>query len=142
MPPKKVIAEEKFSEILEEALQPIKDSLKKLITHENVVNLLNVLEETLLKKMKEQAEELKDLKRKTDHLEGRVAILENLVQTLERKTDGVEHVNMGGDFVFELIIFLLVKGNILKLLNKNCRKNLPYGSRITGGCNRWSSPNW
>ena len=31
MPPKKVIAEEKFSEILEEALQPRKDSLKKLI---------------------------------------------------------------------------------------------------------------
>ena len=90
MPPKKVIAEEKFSEILEEALQPIKDSMKKLITHENVANLLNGLEEKLLKKMKEQAEELKDLKRKADHLEGRVAILENLVQTLERKTDDVE----------------------------------------------------
>ena len=94
MPPKKVIAEEKFSEILEEALQPIKDSLKKLIIHENVANLLNGLEETLLKKMKGQpegqAEELKDLKRKTDHLEGRVAILENLVQTLERRTGDVE----------------------------------------------------
>ena len=90
MPPKKVIAEEKFSEILEEALQPIKDSLKKLITHENVGNLLNGLEEKLLKRMEGQAEELKDLKRKTDHLEGRVAILKNLVQTLERKTDDVE----------------------------------------------------
>ena len=90
MPPKKVIAEGKFSEILEEVLQPIKDSLKKLITHENLANLLNGLEEKLLKKMEGQAEELKDLKRKTDHLEGRVAILENLVQTLERKTDDVE----------------------------------------------------
>ena len=59
MPPKKVIAEEKFSEILEEALQPIKDSLKKLITHENVANLLNGLEEKLLKKMEGQAEELR-----------------------------------------------------------------------------------
>ena len=41
IPPKKEIAEEKFSEILEEAIQPIKDSLKKLITHENVDSLLN-----------------------------------------------------------------------------------------------------
>ena len=71
--------------------------------------------------MKGQAEELKDLKRKTDHLEGRAAILENLVQTLERKTDDVEQY---GDFVFELVIFLLVKAKILKLLNKNYRKNL------------------
>ena len=55
-----------------------------------MANLLNGLEETLFKKMKGQAEELKDLKRKTDHLEGRVAILENLVQTLERKTYDVE----------------------------------------------------
>ena len=86
-----------------------------------MANLLNGLEETLLKKMKGQAEELKDLKRKTDHLEGRVAILENLVQTLERKTDDVEQY---GDFVFELVIFLLLKAKILKLLNKNYRKNL------------------
>ena len=90
IPPKKVIAEGKFSEILEEALQPIKDSLKKLITHENEANLLNGLEGKLFKKMEGQAEELKDLKRKTDHLEGRVAILESLVQTLEKKTDDVE----------------------------------------------------
>ena len=55
-----------------------------------VTNLLNGPEEKLLKNMEGQAEELKDLKRKTDHLEGRVAILENLVQTLERKTDDVE----------------------------------------------------
>ena len=50
MLPKKVIAEEKCSEILEEALQPIKDSLKKLITHKNVADLLNGLEEKLLKR--------------------------------------------------------------------------------------------
>ena len=46
MPPKKT--EDKISDMLEEALLPIKEALKELITNEKMAHILSDLEEKLL----------------------------------------------------------------------------------------------
>ena len=52
--------------------------------------LLNNLEDKLFKKLTEQVKEISDLKSRCNHLEGRVAILENLGQLREIQTDDIE----------------------------------------------------
>ena len=53
MPPKK--NEEKISEIIEEALRPIKDAMKDIITNEAIANHIQKLEDKLLSKLENQA---------------------------------------------------------------------------------------
>ena len=88
MPPKK--AEEKLSELLEVQLRPIKEAIKDLITNEAMAKHIDLLETKLVRKINEQAAEIDQLKTRHSHLEGRVAILENLVKLQEIKTDDVE----------------------------------------------------
>ena len=88
MPPKK--AEEKLSELLEEQLRSIKASIKDLVTNEAMAKHIDLLETKLVKKINEQAAEIDQPKSRHSHLEGRVAILENLVKLQEIKTDDVE----------------------------------------------------
>ena len=88
MPPKKT--EDKISDMLEEALFPIKETLKELITNDKMAQMISDLEEKLLGKIKEQEEKIKNVKSICSQLEGRVAILENLAKIQERKADDVE----------------------------------------------------
>ena len=57
--------------------------MQNLVTNETMAQLLNNLEDKLFKKLTEQAKEISDLKSRCNHLEGRVAILENLGQLRE-----------------------------------------------------------
>ena len=88
MPPKK--SEEKFTEMLDEALQPIKEAMENLITKEVMSNLISGLEDKLVKKIVEQGKEIDKLKLSNSQLEGRVTILEHLVKVQEAKYDDVE----------------------------------------------------
>ena len=88
MPPKK--NEEKISEIIEEALRPIKDAMKDVVTNEAVAIYIQKLEDKLLSKLENQAKEIKDLRSRHDELEGRVAVLENLVELQEIRSDDAE----------------------------------------------------
>ena len=88
MPPKK--AEEKLSELLEEQLSPIEEAIEDLITNKAMAKHIDLLETKLVKKINEQAAEIDQLKTRHSHLEGRVAILENLVKLQEIKSDDVE----------------------------------------------------
>ena len=67
-----------------------------------------------------QAEELKDLKRKTDPLEGRVAILENLVQVYGRKTDDVEQY--GRRLCLRIDNILIREGENPKVIEQELQK--------------------
>ena len=80
----------KLTDTLEEVLQPIKEALQNLVTNETMSQLLNNLEDKLFKKLTEQVKEISDLKSRCNHLEGRVAILENLGQLRDIQTDDVE----------------------------------------------------
>ena len=60
MPPKK--NEEKFTEMLDEALQPIKEAMENLITKEMMTKLISGIEDKLVKKMIEQGREIDKLK--------------------------------------------------------------------------------
>ena len=88
MPPKK--NEEKFTEMLDEALQPIKEAMENLITKEMMTKLISGIEDKLVKKMIEQGREIDKLKLSNSQLEGRVAILEHLVKVQEAKYDDIE----------------------------------------------------
>ena len=88
MPPKK--NEEKISEIIEEALRPIKDAMKDIVTNEAIANHIQKLEDKLISKLENQAEEIKNLRSRHNELEGRIAVLENLVKLQEIKSDDVE----------------------------------------------------
>ena len=88
MPPKK--NEEKFTEMLDEALPPIKEAMENLITKEMMTKLISGIEDKLVKKMIEQGREIDKLKLSNSQLEGRVAILEHLVKVQEAKYDDIE----------------------------------------------------
>ena len=88
MPPKK--NELQLFEMLEEALKPIKDAMQKLITDEKMMEHIQNLEQKILTKITEQATEIKDLKDRSGQLEGRVAVLENLIKCQEVKIDDNE----------------------------------------------------
>ena len=88
MPPKK--NEEKTSEIIEEALRPIKDAMKDIVTNKAMSNHIQKLEDKLISKLENQAKEIKNLRRRHNELEGRLAVLENLVKLQEIKSDDVE----------------------------------------------------
>ena len=88
MPPKK--NEEKISEIIEEALRPIKDAMKDIVTNEAIANHIQKLEDKLLSKLENQAKKIKNLRSSHNELEGRIAVLENLVKLQEIKSDDVE----------------------------------------------------
>ena len=88
MPPKK--NEDKISEIIEEALRPIKDAMKDIVTNEAIANHIQNLEDKLLSKLENQAKEIKNLRSHRNELEGRIAVLENLVKLQEIKSDDVE----------------------------------------------------
>ena len=64
--------------------------MQNLVTNETMSQLLNNLEDKLFKKLTEQVKEISDLKSRCNHLEGRVAILENLGQLREIQTDDIE----------------------------------------------------
>ena len=88
MPPKK--NEEKVSEIIAEALKPIKDAMKDIVTNEAIANHIQKLEDKLLSKLENQAKEIKNLRSRHNELEGRIRVLENLVKLQEIKSDDVE----------------------------------------------------
>ena len=88
MPPKR--NDDKFTDMLEEALKPVKEAMKNLITEEAMKELINGLEEKLVKKINEQAKEIENLRNRYSHLEGRVAILEHLVKVQEMQCDDTE----------------------------------------------------
>ena len=84
----------KLTDTLEEVLQPIKEAMQnlpELVTNKTMAQFLNNLEDKLFKKLTEQANEISDLKSRCNHLEGRVAILENSGQLREIRTDDIEH---------------------------------------------------
>ena len=83
-------AEEKLSELLEEQLRPINEAIEDLITNEAIAKHIDLLETKLVKKINEQAAEIDQRKTRHNHLEGRVAILENLVKLQEIKSDDVK----------------------------------------------------
>ena len=91
MPPKKT--DDKISHMLEEALVPIKETLKELTTNDKMAHMLSDLEEKLLGKIREQEEEIKSIKNRCSQLEGRLPILENLgkIQSIETPMD-IEYV--------------------------------------------------
>ena len=84
------ITDVKLADTLKEVLQPIKEAMQNLATNETMAQLTNNLEDKLFKKLTEQANEISDLKSRCNHLEGRVAILENLGQLREIQTDDIE----------------------------------------------------
>ena len=88
MPPKK--NEEKISEIIEEALRPIKDAMKNIVTNEVIANHIQKLEDKLISKLGNQAKKIKNLRSCHNELEGRIAVLENLVKLQEIKSYDVE----------------------------------------------------
>ena len=57
--------------------QPIKEAVQNLVTNETMSQLLKRLEDKLFRKLTEQVKEISDLKSRCNHLEDRVAILEN-----------------------------------------------------------------
>ena len=87
MPPKN--NEEKISEIIEEALRSIKNVMKDIVTNEAIANHIQKLEDKLIAKLENQAKEIKDLRSRHNELEGRVAVLENLVKLQGIKSDDV-----------------------------------------------------
>ena len=93
----------KLTDTLEEVLQPIKEAMQNLVTNETMAQLLNNLEDKLFEKLTEQVQEISGLKSLCDHLEGRVAILENLGQLREIQTDNIEQY--GGDYASGLTMF-------------------------------------
>ena len=82
--------EEKISEIIEEALRPSKDAMKDIVTNEAIANHIQKLEDKLISKLENQAKEIKNLRSRHKELEGRIAVLENLVKLQEIKSDDVE----------------------------------------------------
>ena len=84
MPQKK--NEEKFTEMLNEALQ----AMENLITKEMMTNLMSGHEDKLVKKIIEQGREIDKLKLSNGQLEGRVVILEHSVKVQETKYDDIE----------------------------------------------------
>ena len=76
--------------MLDEQLRPIKKAIKDLITNEAMAKHIDLLETKLVRKINEQAAEIDQLKTRHRHLEGMVAILENLVKWQETKRDDVE----------------------------------------------------
>ena len=80
----------KISEIIEEALRPIKDVMKDIITNEAMANHIQKLEDKLISKLENQAKEIKNLRSHHNELKGRIAVLENLVKLQEIKSDNVE----------------------------------------------------
>ena len=63
--------------MLDEALKPVKEAMKNLITEEVMKELINGLEDKLVKKINEQILKIENLRNRYSHLEGRVAILEH-----------------------------------------------------------------
>ena len=88
MPPEK--NEEKISEIIEEALRPIKDGMKDIVRNEATANHIQKLEDKLISKLENQAKEIKDLRSRHNEVEGRVAVLKNFVKLQEIKSDDAE----------------------------------------------------
>ena len=74
----------------DEALKPVKEAMKNLITEEAMKELINGLEDKLVKKINEQVKETENLRNRYSHLEGRVAILEHLVKVQEMQCDDIE----------------------------------------------------
>ena len=88
MPP--IRNDDKFTDMLDEALKPVKEAMKNLITEEAMKELINELEDKLVKKINEQIKEIENLRNRYSHLEGRVAILEHLVKVQEIQCDDIE----------------------------------------------------
>ena len=88
MPPKR--NDDKFTDMLDEALKPVKEAMKNLITEEAMKEVINGLEDKLVKKINEQIKEIENLRNRYSHLEGRVAILEHLVKVQEMQCDDIE----------------------------------------------------
>ena len=68
----------------------VKGAMKNVITEEAMNNLINGLEDKLVKKINEQIKEIENLRNRYSHLEGRVAILEHPVKVQEMQCDDIE----------------------------------------------------
>ena len=71
--------------LLEDLLQPIKESISSLLTKEKMLNYMDSLTSTLLQKLQDQQLTVNSLKEKNQRLESRVAILEHAIQAHERR---------------------------------------------------------
>ena len=59
--------------------------MQKLITDEKMMEHIQNMEQEILTKITKQATEIKDLKDRSGQLEGRVAVLANLIMCQERQ---------------------------------------------------------
>ena len=88
MPPKR--NDNRFTDMLDEALKPVKEAMKNLITEEAMKELINGLEDKLVKKINEQVKEIENLRNRYSHLEGSAAISEHLVKVQEMQSDNIK----------------------------------------------------
>ena len=58
----------KRSEIIKEALRPIKDAMKDVVTNEAIANHIQKLEDKLISKLENQAKEIKNLRSRHNQL--------------------------------------------------------------------------
>ena len=79
--------DDKYTDMLDETLKSVKEAMKNLITEEAMEELINGLEDQLVKKINEQVKEIENLRDCYSHLEGRVAILEHLVKVVVPRVD-------------------------------------------------------
>ena len=81
--------------LLEDLLQPIKESISSLLTEENMLNYMDSLTSTLLQKLQDQQLTVNSLKEKNQCLKSRVAITVNSLkekhQRLESRVAILEH---------------------------------------------------
>ena len=81
---------EETVEVFEKMLQPIKEALSKLMTEEVMLIHLEGLKSTFVQQLEEQKIVINSLKEDNRRLESRVAILENSLKIVERKSDDTE----------------------------------------------------
>ena len=71
-------------------LQPIKEAISKLMTEEVMLMHLAGFKSTFVQQPEEQKTVVNSLKEDNRRLESRVAILENSLKIIERKSDDIE----------------------------------------------------
>ena len=77
-------------QVFEKMLQPIKEAISKLMTEEVMLMHLWVFKSTFVQQLEEQKTVINSLKEDNRRLESRVAILENSLKIIERKSDDTE----------------------------------------------------
>ena len=84
------MSKEETVEIFEKMLQPIKEAISKLMTEEVMLLHLEGFKSTFVQQLEEQKTVINSLKEDNRRLESRVAILENSLKVVDRKSDDTE----------------------------------------------------